>query len=103
MKPLKDRKGKTVLNAFMEIINKSNRKPIKLRIDQLMQEWLHNNDILTYSTHNDGKSVVSEIFIKTLKAKIYKSGIANDSKSYLSYLNKLYTIILIIILLVKNY
>ena len=37
-----------------------------------MQEWLDNNDILMYSTHNEGKSVIAERFIKTLKAKIYK-------------------------------
>ena len=36
-----------------------------------MQEWLDNN-ILMYSTHNEGKSVIAEMFIKTLKAKIYK-------------------------------
>ena len=41
-----------------------------------------------YSTHNEGKSVIAEKFIKTLKAKIYKKMTANDSKSYLSYLNK---------------
>ena len=34
VKPLKDRKGKTVLNAFIEIINKSNRKPNKLWVGQ---------------------------------------------------------------------
>ena len=38
-----------------------------------MQEWLDNNGILMYSTHNEGKSVIAERFIKTLKAKIYKS------------------------------
>ena len=27
VKPLKERKGKTVLNAFIEIVNESNRKP----------------------------------------------------------------------------
>ena len=37
-----------------------------------MQEWLVNNDILMYSTHNEGKSVIAERFIKTLEAKIYK-------------------------------
>ena len=42
-----------------------------------------------YSTHNEGKSVIAERFIKTLKAKIYKKLIATDSKPYLSYLNKL--------------
>ena len=54
-----------------------------------MQEWLDNNDILMYSTHNEGKSVITERFIKTLKAKIYKKGTANDKKSYLPFLNKL--------------
>ena len=54
-----------------------------------MQEWLNNNDILMYSTHNEGKSVIAERFTKILKAEIYKKMTANNSKSYLSYLNKL--------------
>ena len=54
-----------------------------------MQEWLENNNVLMYYTHNEGKSVIAERFIKTLKSKIYKKMTANDSKSYLSYLNKL--------------
>ena len=37
-----------------------------------MQEWLDNNDILMYSRYNEGKSVISERFMKILKAKIYK-------------------------------
>ena len=48
-----------------------------------MQEWLDNNDILMYSTHNEGKSVIAERFIKTLKSKIYKKMTANDNKSCL--------------------
>ena len=43
---------------------KSNHKSNKLWVDQrrefynkLMQEWLDNNDILIYSTLNEGKSV----------------------------------------------
>ena len=39
-----------------------------------------------YFTHNEGKPVITERFVKKLKAKIYKK---SDSKSYLSYLNKL--------------
>ena len=46
-----------------------------------MQKLLDNNDILLYSTHNEGKPIVDERFIRTLKAVTYK-------KSYLSYLNK---------------
>ena len=67
VKPLKDEKGKLAFNAFTETANESNRKPNKLWIDQ----GRDNKDILMYSTHNEGKSVIAESFIKTLKAKIY--------------------------------
>ena len=86
----KIKKGKTVLYAFIKIVNESNCKPNKLWVDQgreiynkLMQEWLEHNDILMYSTHNEGKSVIAERFIKTLKPKIFKKMTANHNKSYL--------------------
>ena len=79
VKPLRDKNGKTVLNAFLKLVNESNLEPNKLWVDKgkkiynkLMEEWSGNNDILTYSTHNEGKSVMVERFIKTLKTKIYK-------------------------------
>ena len=57
VKPLKDKKGKTVPNALIEIVKESNCKPNKLWVDQgrechnkLLQEWLDNNDILMWST-----------------------------------------------------
>ena len=60
VKPLKDKKGKTALNAFNEKVNESNCKPNKWWFDQgkelynkFMQKWLDNNDILMYSTHNE--------------------------------------------------
>ena len=60
VKPLKVKKGKTVPNAFIEIVIKSNREPNKLWVDQgrgfyntLMQEWLNNNVVLMYSIHNN--------------------------------------------------
>ena len=53
VKPLKYKKGKTILNVFIEIVNESNRKPNNLWVDQgtefynrLIQDWLDNNDIL---------------------------------------------------------
>ena len=56
-----------------------------------MQEWWYNDDILmNCTTRNEGKSVITERFMKTLKAKIYKKITANDSKSYLLYLNVLF-------------
>ena len=79
VKLLKDKKGKTVLNAFINIVNESNHKPNKLWADQgrkfynkLMQEWFDSNEILMYLTHNEGKSLITEMFLRILKAKIYK-------------------------------
>ena len=36
------------------------------------KKWLQDNDIIMYSTNKEGKSVIAEIFIRTLKTKIYK-------------------------------
>ena len=36
------------------------------------KKWLQNNDIVMYSTHIEGKSVLAERLIGTLKSKIYK-------------------------------
>ena len=60
IEPLKYKKGKTVLNTFVKMVNKSNYKPIwvdqgRQLYNKIMQERLGNNDILMYSTHNDGK------------------------------------------------
>ena len=41
-----------------------------------MKSWLEKNDIGMYSTRNEGKFVVAERFIRTLKTKIYKYMIA---------------------------
>ena len=63
---------KSVLKTFNKVVNESSCKPNKLWVDQgrefynkLMQEWLENNVTSMYSTHNGGKSVIAERFIKT--------------------------------------
>ena len=75
--PLKDKKGITITNAFQKILEESNRKPNKMWVDKesefynsSFKEWLKDNDIEMYSIHNEGKSVVAERFIRTLKTKI---------------------------------
>ena len=35
-----------------------------------MESWLGKNDIEMYSTHNEGKSVVAERFIRTLEIEL---------------------------------
>ena len=77
--PLKDKKGISIVNAFQSILNESKRKPYKIWVDKgsefynaSFKKWLQDNDIVMYSTNNEGKSVVAEKFIRTLKSKIYK-------------------------------
>ena len=36
------------------------------------KKWLQDNDITMYSANNEGKTVIAERFIRTLKIKIYK-------------------------------
>ena len=51
-----------------------------------MQEWFDDNNILMHSTHNKGKSVIAESYMKRLQS--VNKITANDSKSYLIYWNK---------------
>ena len=76
---LKDKKRISVTNGFNKIIKQSNRKPNKIWVDQggefynnVFKKWLSDNDIIMHSTYNEGKSVVAERFIRTLKSKLYK-------------------------------
>ena len=57
MKPLNDKKAKTVLLGFIEIVNQSNRKSNKFWVDQgkefynnVIQKWLNDN-IIEYTRH----------------------------------------------------
>ena len=77
--PLKDKKGISIVNAFQKILKESNRKPNKIWVDKgsevynnSFKKWLQDNVIVLYSTNNEGKSVIAERFIRTLKNKIYK-------------------------------
>ena len=57
-KLLKDKKAKTVLHSFIEIVNESKHKPNQLWVDKgrefyksPMQKCLEDNHILMYLTH----------------------------------------------------
>ena len=92
--PLKDKKGISILNVFDKIIKQYNRKPNKIWVDQggefynnIFKEWLSDNDIIMYSTYNEGKSVVAERFIRTLKSKLYKRMAAIGKNVYCDVLD----------------
>ena len=92
--PLKDKKGISIVNAFQSILNKSKRKPNKIWIDKgsefynaSFKKWLQDNDIIMYSANNEGKSVVAQRFIRTLKSKIYKYMASISKNVYIDKLN----------------
>ena len=77
--PIKDKKGTSIVNAFKKILSNSNRKPNKIWTDQgsefyknSFKDFLKKNNIEIFPTYNEGKSVVAERFIRTIKTKIYK-------------------------------
>ena len=91
---MKDKKGVSIDNLFQKILKESNRKPNKIRVDKgnefynnSFKKWLKVNDIEIYSTHNEGKSVIAEKCIRTLKTKIYKYMTAIPKNVYIDKLN----------------
>ena len=92
--PLKDKKGIGIVNAFDKIIKQSKRKPNKIWVDQgsefynnNFKKWLSDNNIIMYSAYNEGKSVVPERFIRTLKNKLYKHMTATSKNVYYNVLD----------------
>ena len=93
--PLKDKKGIRIVKAFQIILKQSNsRKPNKIWVDKgsefynaSFKYWLQDNDIVMYSIHNEGKSVVVERFIRTLKSKIYKYTTSISKNLYIDKLD----------------
>ena len=77
--PLKYEKSVSIVNAFRKILDDSKKKPKKIWVDKggefysnSFKKWLQDNDIIMYLTHNEGKSVVAERLIRTIKNKIFK-------------------------------
>ena len=92
--PLKDKKGINIVNGFNKIIKQFNRKPNKILVDQggefynnVFKKLLSDNNIIMYSMYNEGKSVVAERFIRTLKNKLYKHMTANGKNVYYDVLD----------------
>ena len=91
--PIKDKKGTSIVNAFKKIISEK-RKPNKIWVDQVSEFYnqsfkvfLKINNIEMYSTYNEGKSVVAERFIRTLKNKIFRHMTTISKNVYVDVLN----------------
>ena len=102
--PLKDKKGVSIVVAFQSILKQSNRrakgtsaqhvKSNQIWVDKgsefynaSFKKWLQDNDIVMYSTNNEGKSLVAERFIRTIKSKISKHMTSISNNVYIDKLD----------------
>ena len=90
--PIKDKKGTSIANAFKKIISK--RKPNNIWVDEgsefynnTFKDFLKINNIEMNSTYDEGKSIVAERFIRTLKNKISKHMTAISKNVYFDVLD----------------
>ena len=54
-----------------------------------MDEWIKQNNIIRYSTYGEHKSCVVERFNKTLKTNMWKRFTAENTRNWISILDKL--------------
>ena len=88
--PIKKKTGKEVTEAFGRISKEAQgRKPQKLETDagkefysSTFQEFVKSHGIHHFSTHGDAKASVAEIFIHTLKSKLYRYFTAANTLKY---------------------
>ena len=83
---MKDKRGITITNAFQEILDESNCKPNKIWVDKgsefynrSIKLWLEKKRVKIFV---EGKSIIAERFIRTLKNKIYKYMISISKNDY---------------------
>ena len=94
IRPLKDKRGQSVADAFRSIFRE--RKPKMLWTDKgseffngIMKDLLHKNGIKLYTTENEEKSSVVERWNRTMKEKLFRMFSANNNTIYFDKLDEL--------------
>ena len=73
--PLKEEKGITITDDLQKILNGFKRKPSKIWVDKFSSDFydrsmkpsLRDKNIEMYSTHNEEKSTITEIYLRAFK------------------------------------
>ena len=104
IRPLKDKRGQTVADAFRSIFRERAkrakrapaRKPKMLWSDKgseffnaIMEDLLSKNGVKLYTTENEEKSSVVERWNRTMKEKLFRMFSANNNTIYFDKLDKL--------------
>ena len=95
VQPLKDKTAVEIVKAFDKIISEG-RLPKRLRTDaakdftsEKFQKYVKSKNIVHFTTHNEKQANYVERFIKTLKSKIYRYMVSNNSPRYIDVLQKI--------------
>jgi hypothetical protein len=97
--PIKDKTGKTIMNAFKEACDKKFKSYCKLLWVDKGTEF-YNNEFIKfgkqhgfqlYSTYSENKAVVVERFNKTMKDKIWMYFTANQTRNWIDEIEKIVT------------
>ena len=93
---LKDKKGPTVLKAFLNVLEESGRKPTKVQTDagveltnRAFKPTLKKQNIHFYVTFSENKAAVVERFNRTLKSRMWRYFTHNITYRYEDVLQEL--------------
>jgi transposase InsO family protein len=94
--PLKDKTGKTLIDAF-QVIFKSGRCPIRLQTDKgteftnrVFQKFLNEHDVHFFTTYNEETNAsIVERFNRTLKTKMWKYFTHKETLTYVEVLSEM--------------
>ena len=95
VKPIKDKTANEIVQAFNQIISEG-RVPRRLRTDgatdftsKKFQDYVKSKNITHFTTHGVKQANYVERFIKTIKSKIYRYIVQQNTPRYIDILPKL--------------
>ena len=93
---LKDKKGPTVLKAFLNVLEESGQKPTKVQTDagveftnRAFKSTLKKQNIHLYVTFSENKAAVVERVNRTLKSRMWRYFKHNNAYRYVNVLQEL--------------
>ena len=96
VEPLQNKRHETVLQAFTNIFDKTDRRPKLLRSDKgkeftnrWVKQFFRKHDIHAYTTKNETKANYAERAIRTLKGLMYRYFLHNQTYKYTDVLQQL--------------
>ena len=95
--PLKDKTGRTIVQAFKKIFSQLDRPPFHLQTDagkeflnKQFQKYLKENKVHHFTTSNqETKSSIVEIFNRTLKRRMFRYFTKHNTQRYIDILQDL--------------